>query len=238
MANVSKKSDKIKGLHDGHRDRMREIFLKNGFESMHEHQILEMILFYGIPRKDTNDTAHLLLNRFGSLVNVFEAPLDSLIDFGLSKNTAIYIKMMLAFCRKYFDDKTKKPTVSLQLEDIKRRAIPQFLGLGHERVIALFLDAKGREVGLDVVSNGSLTASEVPMRKILGLSVEHGARGVILAHNHPSGFLLPSETDIEVTKKLVKLLQTVNVRLFDHLIVSDAECLSMANVDLFEKLFL
>ncbi len=89
-----------KGIHDGHRDRMREKFRKTGFEGMHPHEMLEMLLFYSVPRKDTNEMAHQLISRFGSLAGVLEATEDQLVNVGgISQNSATLIKMIIPFYR-------------------------------------------------------------------------------------------------------------------------------------------
>lgn len=233
-----KNEDISRHLHDGHRDRMREKFLKTGFDNMEDHEILEMLLFHCIPRKDTNETAHILLNSLGTLVDVFEAPIDSLESYGLSHNAAIYIKMIMAFCRKYYCDKTKNKSLNLHEENIKDRIYPQFIGINdHERLVILLVDSHGRELYSGAVSEGSLSSATVDIKKIQELSLKYHAWGAIIAHNHPSGLPVPSNSDIEVTRLLKEKLSAINIQLLDHFIVCDHECVSMAMNEEYEYIF-
>ena len=104
--------NKTKGLHDGHRDRVRKRFEENGLEGFYDHQVLEFLLFYGIPRKDTNDIAHNLLNKFGSLSAMFDTTVESLEESGLSYNAAILIKLISEVCARYYQDKYHQKEVT------------------------------------------------------------------------------------------------------------------------------
>ena len=94
-----------KSVHDGHRDRVRERFLNDGLDGFRDHQVMELLLFYGIPRKDTNEIAHKLMERFGSFSGVFDASFESLIECGLSRSCASFIKLIPAVCSRYYVDK-------------------------------------------------------------------------------------------------------------------------------------
>ncbi len=227
-----------KHLHDGHRNRMREKFMKTGFDNMEDHEILEMMLFYCIPRKDTNETAHILLNSLGTLVDVFEAPTDSLESYGLSHNAAVYIKMITAFCRKYYIDKTKNKSFNLHGGNIQERIYPQFIGINdHERLVMLLVDTHGRELYSGVVSDGSLSNLTADIKKMQELSLKYHAWGAIIAHNHPSGLPVPSKSDIEMTRLLKEKLSAINVQLLDHFIVCGQDCVSMAMDEEYEDIF-
>lgn len=233
-----KNEDISRHLHDGHRNRMRDKFLKTGFENMEDHEILEMMLFYCIPRKDTNETAHILLNSLGTLVDVFEAPIDSLESYGLSHNAAVYIKMITAFCRKYYVDKTKNKSFSLHEGNISERICPRFIGIGdRERLVILLVDTHGREIYSGVVSEGSLSDLSLEVKKIQELSLKYHAWGAMIAHNHPSGLPVPSKSDIEATRVLREKLKAINVQLLDHFIVCGHECVSMAMNEEYEDIF-
>ncbi len=239
MSEIQKSQKEVKkNLHEGHRDRVRQKFLNIGFENMQDHEILEMMLFYAVPRKDTNDTAHILLNNLGTLMDVFESPIESLQNCGLSWSAAVYIKMITAFCGRYYNDKLKNETVTINEENIQDRLFPKFIGANdHERVVLLLVDTYGRELYSGIISEGSVSASGIYTRKILELSVKYHAAGAILAHNHPSGIPIPSSEDILVTKELKKALQPINVRLLDHVIFSQSDSFSMASVSDFDEIF-
>ncbi len=230
-------SDK-KGLHDGHRDRVRKRFEKDGMESFYDHQVLEMLLFYGIPRKDTNDIAHQLLNCFGSFSGVFDASIDALQDCGISYNAAVLLKMIPEICAKYYQDKYEKNNQTNRLESIDEFLLPYFIGKNEEQVMLLLLDTSGKQVFFGVVSKGTKMASDVNLRKILELSVQHKANGAILAHNHPSGEALPSERDLMMTEKLCRMLRPVGVRLVDHYIIAGMKAFSMSESEDYDYVFL
>ncbi len=231
---MSEKSD----LHSGHRNRVREKFLADGFSNFNEHQILEMLLFYAVPRKDTNELAHILLNKCGSFSSVFDAPIDVLKECGLSENAAVLLKMLPPVMGIYMNDKFCNENKIITRENIGDRILPNFIAVDGEQVLLLLLDAKGKELFCGIISKGSVNASEIYTRKVIQLAVKYHAVGVVLAHNHPSGIPLPSKNDVKTTLVLKNALSTVSVRLIDHIIVADNEFVPMSELDDCKKLFL
>lgn len=227
-----------KGIHNGHRNRVRQKFLSDGFDGFCDHEILELLLFYGIPRKDTNEIAHKLINSCGSLSSVFDAPVEVLVECGITENAAVLLKMIPKLCQKYIDDKYKNPDKLIDTGNIADRIIPKFIGADRECVVLLLLDAKGKELFCGVISKGSVNASSIYIRKILQLTMKFHAVGAIIAHNHPSGVPFPSKTDINTTKQLKNALSVVNVRLLDHIIVADLDYLSLADSDEYFNIFM
>lgn len=228
----------VKGLHDGHRDRVRERFLLEGLDKFRDHQALELLLFYAIPRKDTNDTSHILLNRFGSLSGVLDAPIDALVDAGLSKNAAVLLKMMPEFCSRYYKDKYQQNgSNTINSDNIGEAILQYFIGADEEQVLLVLLDPKGKRLFCDIISKGSISASEVNIKKILQYAVKYKASGAVIAHNHPSGIALPSKTDISVTISLRDSLSAIGVTLLDHIIVADMEFTCMSELEEFEEIF-
>ncbi len=229
-----------KGLHDGHRNRVRERFVKDGIEHFFDHQVIELLLFYGIPRKDTNDIAHNLLNKFGSFSGVFDAPLEALQECGISYNTAVFLKLIPAVCSRYYQDKYKNGADNCDDDDyesIEDFILPHFIGKNEEQLLLVLLDSKGKRIFCDVVSRGTTSASDVNVKKILQLSVQHKSSGAILAHNHPSGSTMPSPNDIDVTIKIKKSLAAVGVHLLEHYIVGDMKCSPMSQKKGCEDIF-
>lgn len=229
---------KIKGVHDGHRDRVRDKFLHSGLEVFEEHQILELLLFYGIPRKDTNEIAHKLINTYGSFSSVFDAPIETLEDCGLSKSASVLIKLIPQVCRKYMDDKYENKDKIITSENIAERLMPKFIGLDEENVVLMLLDAKSKELYCGVISQGSVNASEIYTRKVVQLAVKYHSTSAIISHNHPSGIALPSLEDIKSTINLKKALSAVGVRLVDHIIVADTDYISLAQSEEHFKIFM
>ncbi len=227
-----------KGLHDGHRDRLREKFLKNGFDDFEDHQILEMYLFYCIPRKDTNGIAHRLINRFGSISAVFDAPLASLMECGISKNAAVMIKMLPSVLSVYVNDRFNNENEPITEENIADRILPHYFSVRNEQVFLLLMDSAAKELYSGIISKGSINASEIYTRKIIELALRYNANAAVIAHNHPSGVALPSKGDLNVTRQLKEALATIGVKLLDHFIITEHEFVSLAGIEHFQNLFL
>jgi DNA repair protein RadC len=226
-------------LHSGHRDRLRKKFLLNDIDNFEDHEILELALFYAIPRKNTNEIAHQLLESFGSISAVFDAPLNMLKEVeGVGESAAIFIKMISGLTRVYMEkkiaDSSKAPTVS----EINNRLMMKFIGRTEEAVAIVLLDAKGKITYEGIVNKGTVNAVDIYVRKIIELIVLYQASSIILAHNHPSGFAIPSVDDIESTAKLNKILAGMRVGFLDHIIVADGDYVSLRDCgikDVFER---
>lgn len=224
--------------HTGHRQRMKERFLHTHFDGFEDHQILEMILFYVYPRTDTNPLAHRLLNTFGSLSAVFEAPVDTLISAGLTPNAATFITMLPDISRVYLNDRNNNTSKIIEFERLGEFFIPKFIGRDEEAMILLLADAKGKEIYSGVVSKGSFHASEAPVRKIIDLAMRYNATTAAIAHNHPSGVALPSRADIKATATIFQALNLIGVLLYDHIIVSDDDFVSLRESNLCDDIFM
>lgn len=223
--------------HDGHRSRMRKRYLETGFDSFQNHEILEMLLYNCYTRRNTNDIAHKLLDTFGSISAVLEAPVDSLVKAGLSENVAVFLHMIPDVCRVYYDDRNNSSRKIIKHEHICDYFVSKFIGRIDETVYLLLLDSKEKEIFCGVVSTGSSVSSDVPVRKIVDLSLRYNASYAIIAHNHPSGVAFPSKEDVAVTKLLRSTLATVGVNLVDHVIVADEESVSLRDCALSSVLF-
>ncbi|HHZ06620.1 MAG TPA: DNA repair protein RadC [Clostridiales bacterium] len=224
--------------HTGHRDRMRKKFITNGFDGFEEHEVLEIMLYYAIARKDTNPIAHNLLDTFGSISAVLDAPIDRLTDAGLSQNAAVYLKTLPEISRIYLDDKHNNNSKVVSSENIGDTILRKFIGRDYEAVVLLLLDAKYKEVFCGVISKGSVNACEIYIRKIIELAVMYNARFAVMAHNHPSGIALPSTKDLDTTKKVVSALKLIEVSMIDHIIVADNDYVSLSESGLKEELFM
>jgi len=231
-------SEEKKYPHEGHRERVKQRFLSVGFENMTDNEILEMLLFYAIPRKDTNDTAKSLLKKFGSLYDVLTADTDELQKCGLSLNSAVYLKMTDALCRKYYDDKIKN-TVS-EINDSKNadKFAPLFSDNSkYEKTAVMFFDAYGKEIHSSVVHEGSFYDTDSYIRKVLELALKYHAWAVIFAHNHTNGSPMPSAKDINTTYILKNKMDSINIKLLDHIIFSNYGSASMAELEEFQNIF-
>ena len=215
-------------IHDGHRERLKNRYLQEGLDHFEEVNVLELMLFYCIPRRDTNPIAHALLARFGNLVNVLEAPVEELekVD-GITHNAAVLLKLFPSV-NKYFQvKKAASETILDTTEKYGRYLVPQFQGKRNETVMLLCLDAKCKVLACRELSEGSVNSAGVSVRKVVETALACNATTVILAHNHPSGLAFPSGEDVVATKRVADALHTVDVVLFDHIIVSEDDFVSL-----------
>ena len=225
-----------KQIHSGHRMRMRSKFLESGLDGFETHESLELLLYYCIPRKDTNAIAHRLLDSFGSLSAVLDAPIDALKECGLSENAAILLKLVPQMSRLYLDDRQSCDKV-VDLENIGERLLHKFIGRDYEAVVLLLLDVKYKEVFCGVINKGSVNSCDLYIRKIIENAMIYNASYAVLAHNHPSGLALPSRADIGSTKTVASALSLVGVRLLDHIVVADEDYVSMRQSGLCNEAF-
>ena len=216
------------GLHDGHRNRLKNRFLNEGLTNFEDHNVLELLLFYSIPRSDTNEIAHELLNKFGSLHGVFEAGMEDLMSVnGISRHSAVLIKMIPELFVVYGRDKVRDIQKINSSDDAKQFFIPRFYGKVREEVQLVLLDDKMNIIKWVKIYEGSVNSANVPIRKIVEIAIENRATNVIIAHNHPTGLILPSKDDLRATAKVREALALVDVKPLDHVIVSDNEAASL-----------
>lgn len=215
--------------HEGHRQRLKKRFLQDGFEHFEPHNILEMALFYTSPRQDTNGTAHELIARFGSLAGVCDAPFDVLRGVpGVGDETALFLKMIPEFARMYSRSRQEEPAVLLEPEDAVAFFGPWFLGRTNEVFMAAFLNARGELLSVEVLAEGSGDAVVMDAASVTRRALMLGASAVILAHNHPHGFAVPSAQDAAMTDRLAASLNAVGVGLCDHIIFSREDHMRMS----------
>ena len=214
--------------HDGHRQRLKNRFLEEGLEKFEEHQVLELLLFYCIPRQDTNLLAHRLINHFGSLTQVLSASADELKKVpGMGDSASTFLTLLNSFCRYYYSTRDTKPIILDSVSKCKEFLLPHFHRRRNEMVHILCLDAKGKLLCHKFMGEGSVNSAAVPIRRIVEVALGSGATGVVLAHNHPSGLALPSPEDELTTRQLAIALSAVDITLIDHLIIADADAVSL-----------
>lgn len=218
------------GIHDKHRERVRKEFLKRGFnENTPDHKILEMLLFYAIPRKDTNELAHILINHFGSLTAVLEADINELMKInGVGENAAALIKLILPIAGAYERSKLTKNTKFRNMDEIFEYFRKKYYGITNETFSILSFDAAGKVCGFDFLSSGDVAAVGITTRMVIETVIRHKATSAIIAHNHPQGSLLPSADDVIATEKISNAFKQINVLLVDHLIICDNDYVSLS----------
>ena len=209
--------------HDGHRDRMRERILTNGISSLQNHEILEYLLFAFIPRKNTNDIAHALINKFGSLSAVLNADESALLEVdGMTKNSALFLSTLPEVFRVYLKDVDAKK-LNLSGRGVVRRFLcAELYGLPVEQVVAVALDGTDQLIAVEKLASGDGAGVQVGVRDIVSFAIKHKAVAITIAHNHPSGKTSPSQADVDLTADAYATLENIGVKLQDHYIFSGA----------------
>lgn len=215
--------------HDGHRKRLKARFAKSGLDDFEPHNVLELLLFYSVPRKDTNPIAHRLINRFGSLSGVFDAKPEELMKVeGITENTAVLISMIPQLARKYLEDKSDAMNTIRGFNDIGTYLMPKFVGRTIETVMLAALDNKNKIISCNIIAEGDNNRANISRRKVMEEAIRVGATRVVLAHNHPRGFAVPSKEDIYLTEEIYSLLKSVGIELVDHIIFAEDDFVSLA----------
>ena len=226
--------DRERNVHKGHRQRLKERFLRHGLDNFEEHQVLELLLFYGIPQRDTNAVAHDLLDRFGSLSRVLEATPEELAEIPyVGDNVSTLFKLITAVSRYYQVNVAQREKILATIEDCGRYLVPFFHGRQQETVFLLCLDAKCKVLACEKVGQGGVNSAGVSARHVVETALKFNATSAILAHNHPSGLALPSKDDVRTTCRIAAALDGVDVELTDHIVVADEDWVSMAQSGLY-----
>lgn len=216
--------------HENHRQRMKSRFLKDGGSSFSEHELLEMLAYSTIKRKNTNEMAHALLKRFGSFAGVFDAPFEELKKVaGVGDETAFLIKLIGAITRAYYNNSQEVGTVLDTSEKIGNYIKPRFTGLTNEVVYLICLDNRCKVLLCEEIFKGSVNKSPVIIRTIAEIALRVFATSVVVVHNHPKGFALPSADDVTTTLQIYQAMKTLDIQLIDHIIVSGNDFVSLAD---------
>ncbi len=207
---------------------MKSKYLLDGFDKLYDHEILEIALYYAIPRKNTNEIAHNLIKEFGSLSGVFDAPINLLKRVnGMGESSATFIKLTLDLFRVYMLSKSLKNNKPIGLKEARDKLALQFFGREEEIVALMLFDAKRKPIYCGVVNKGTVNSVDLYARKIMELVIMYNASSVIIGHNHPSGIALPSKDDIAATKKIKDIFENLGVKFLDHIIVADGDYVSL-----------
>lgn len=215
-------------VHADHRERMRARIAGQGLSGLHDHEVLEYLLYSYIPRRDTNPVAHELLNTFGGIQNVFGGDYNALMQVkGMTANAALFLSVLpevFNICRKSEFTGRKVDNLSSLTEYTGEL----FRHMKQERVYMICVDRKGVVVALNELASGDADICDVSVKKLITLAVGSGVSNVYLAHNHPREKARPSERDKEFTLTARKMLDAFGIKLVDHLIISDNTYFSFA----------
>ena len=217
-------------VHEGHRERMRRQMKTSGMDSLSDVQVLEVALYYAIARRDTNEIAHALLRRFGSLSGVLEAPRAELLKIdGVGESAADLLLLFIQMERRHLMDRAGRETILDTTCKCAQYLMPRFIGEQEEVVYLLCLDAKCKALDCSLIHRGAVNMTAISVRKIVKAALDHNATSVVVAHNHPSGLALPSREDRATTLALKAALDAVDVVLVDHVIVADEDFVALAD---------
>ena len=221
-----------KNLHTNHRKRVRARFIKDSnLDSFEPHQVLELLLFYAVPRRDTNELAHRLLNEYGSLYTLMNAkPEDICKRCKVSEPTAVLISMIPHVCRKFLSSALdKENNTCINSFNVAYSYFEAILaGQPFESFYMLCLDLNKRLKKTVKISDGTTSSSPVYMEKVVGAALLYNSSFVIIGHNHPNGNKKPSSADVQVTSQISNALLHVNIKVLDHIIICGDDCFSFA----------
>lgn len=226
-----------KPIHEGHRERVRQKYLKANGEDFFTHELLELLLFYALPRKDTNALAHALLDKFGSLSGLLEAsPKEIASVDGISVNIGILLTLQRELNKRYIEEKTKSKDKLTSIDALKDYCINLLSHQTNECFYVICFDNRRNILTTQKIAEGTNFATAVPPKKILETVLLHKAVSVVFAHNHPGGSCRPSVEDIELTVKLVQMLTPIDVDIIDHIVVGAArDAFSFVENNLIQK---
>ena len=206
--------------HSGHRQRLRDQVLKGGLDALHEHQVLEYLLTFVLPQKDTNVIAHDLISEFGSFSKVFEADINTLKKVkGVGEVVAHFLYNFRDFYFYYQKHKSSPKGSIKGLGEAKQFMMPYFVGKNIEELYAVAIDGKNRVIDVKLICDGVVNEANVNMRVLTQFLINNNASNFILAHNHPDGGCLPSPADDATTAAVVAVTEINGIRLLDHIII-------------------
>lgn len=218
-------------LHAGHRMRLKKRFLSEGIDSFEDHNILELLLFYAIPQRDTNAIAHELINHFGGLANVFDAPISELVKInGITENGATLIKLIPSYARVYMHRKAYEALDMSRAEAVGEYFKSLFIGKTIEQIYMMSIDSSCRLIACDLLAEGAFSQVNINIRAITQIALKRNAYSVILAHNHPFGMSKPSNEDVLATTWIKNALKQLDIKFLDHIIVGNDEFSSLAEL--------
>ncbi len=209
------------GIHDGHRERLRENYLEAGIKGKSEHQILELLLTYAVPRVDVNPIAHELMNKFGSISAVFDADVSELVKFkGITEYGAVLLKLIPDLFPVYFESKYKGKIQLKTAGQIKEYMIPKLAGETKEVFYILCFDTHMNLIRAMRHNEGTPNRASLNLASMVADVINTGATQLVLVHNHLSGNVQFSQEDIKATNVIIDAFHNIGIRVHDHLIFS------------------
>ncbi len=221
MSNKQSQTKKSKPHYEGHRGRLRERFIVGGANALQDYELLELLLFMAVPRRDVKPIAKELLNTYGSLSALMSAPHASLSQMdGISENAATAIKTITAIAQRMMKQEIMEQPV---LNNWTRLMDYCHMSMDYEtkeHFRLLFLNKKNMLIADEVQASGTVDHTPAYPREIMKRALELGATAMILMHNHPSGDPKPSAADIEMTKQIIEASRPFNITVHDHIVMA------------------
>ncbi len=204
----------------GHRERLRARFRKAGVDGVQDYELLELVLFRAIPRRDVKPLAKDLIAKFGGFAEVLAAPIERLVEIkGVSQSVAQELKIVQAAAIKLSQERVLKRPVLSSWNDLLSYCRAAMADEKTELFRILFLDKKNILIADEVQQRGTVDHTPVYPREVVKRALELGASAIIMVHNHPSGDPTPSRADVEMTNQIIKAAKALNIRVHDHIIV-------------------
>ncbi|MEE8340953.1 MAG: DNA repair protein RadC [Candidatus Neomarinimicrobiota bacterium] len=224
---------KINKSNIGHRQRLRERFLKSGLQGFQDYEIVELLLTLGTPRSDCKQSAKDALKKFGSLNAVLEADPKELQEInGIGPNNVFGLKLSQTVARRYLADRIIGRDIVTSSDEVLDYLKHNFRNKTQEIFCVLYLNGRNEIISMEELFHGSLTTSVVYPREVVKKTLKQNAAALIFVHNHPSGNPNPSQEDIKITKKLQEAVATIDVKVQDHLIIAGNGFYSFADNNL------
>ncbi len=215
---------------EGHRQRLRNKFLKSGLEGFHDYEIIELLLTLGTPRKDCKQPARHALKKFGSLRGVLEADSQDLKEIkGIGDNNVFGLKIAQAVARRYLADRVIDQDFIRSSDEVLEYLRHNLRDKEREVFMVIYLNGRNQLMGMEELFEGTLTTSAVYPREVVKRAIDHKAAALVFVHNHPSGNADPSQDDLTITKKLKEATAVIDVSVHDHLIISGNDIYSFAD---------
>jgi len=228
VANIYDSRTPQKSDHIGHRGRLVDKYVRGGIDSLHDYEILELLLTYVIPRRDTKPLAKTLLARYGTIGAVINAPLEELCTFsGLGQRSASLFPLIRDAMRYCLSENCMKKPLITHRKDIEEYLRFSFGYRREEYVAAIFLDVTNHVISAEIIAEGTVSYCNVYPRNIIDRALKCSAAALILTHNHPSGVTEPSEDDWMITEKIFTIGKLLEVPLMDHIIISKKSVISL-----------
>lgn len=218
-----------KDQHISHRQRMYDRYAQAGIDGFAPHEVLELMLYYAIPRKDVNPLAHDLIDSFGSFAGVLDAHVDDLAQIGgMSSRTAVYLGMYPKIMRLYNTQKAMTKDALSSVAKVAEYLHDLYIGHNKEAFYLLCLDAKCRLIQAVQINTGEVGGINIHPKNIVESAIRYNSSQVIFSHNHPYGQVEPSQEDTLFTRRLAVVMHTIDIPVIDHMIVNELESYSFA----------